>query len=117
MKSLILILISLASAGSAQASSAGQILNGYAAKDFCSCFFVVGLTEKQCKSRVGVGFPLPHGNIRVDREKGIVTVGRLFKKNVRVSIWTKTRLGCRLLPPAAEVANNPQDEDSEDSRE
>ena len=100
MKTVILIL-SLFGA-QAHASDAGTILNGYAAKDFCSCLFVVGLGENECKKRIGVGFPLPHGKIRVDRKNGVVEVGHNHPENVRVAVYTHSRLGCRLLAPDSE---------------
>lgn len=83
----------------AHASEAGMIINGYAAKDYCSCRFVVGQTDAHCKSRIGVGFPLPHGHIYVDETKGEVRVEGPKPENIRVAIWTRTRLGCRLLMP------------------
>lgn len=79
-----------------------MILNGYAAKDYCSCRFVTGQSKKHCKQQIGVGFPLPHGKIRefeIDETARLVTVGRNHPENVRVAYYTGTRLGCRLLPP------------------
>lgn len=99
MKKTLLIVSFILLKSNVHASAPGIVLNGYAAKDYCSCRFVSQLSHKECKKRIGVGFSLPHGKIRVDEEKKVVVVGRNNPENVRVAYFIDERLGCRLLAP------------------
>ncbi len=69
-----------------------NIISSFYAKEFCSCYYVMGLPEEQChhytKQYISIS------DFKIDKEKKTVTVSGLGKTNT--AFFENSRVGCRL---------------------
>lgn len=67
-----------------------SIISSYYAKEFCSCYFVVGQPEEFCHNYVRQYIPI--SKFSLDKEKKSVTVSGLGMTNS--AVFTSQRYGC-----------------------
>lgn len=69
-----------------------SIISSYYAKEFCSCYFVVGREEKACHTYVKQYIPIQ--DFHIDTESKKVTVTGLYRTNS--AKYVSERYGCVL---------------------
>jgi hypothetical protein len=69
-----------------------DLLAGFTAKEYCSCFFVVGQTQDFCDQFIKQSPPI--GTVSIDQKNKKVTSHALF--NSRTAHWVSDKFGCIL---------------------
>jgi len=71
-----------------------KLLPGYYAKEFCSCYFVVGQDEEYCQEN-SFKIKFPALSFVIDDQKKEIVVKNLFRTGI--AKWTSVRHGCQLM--------------------
>jgi hypothetical protein len=80
-------------AGDAYKNSKAKLALGFTAKEMCSCLFVSGRTEKECRDYVDLGEVHPHISINLKRKKVTASLYFVLRQSAR---YEGARLGCRI---------------------